>query len=85
MLYFLVKDHGFLDGNKRIAATLFVYFLAKNGALRVNNRLRIDDLSLAALTLLIAESKAEEKDLILSFTLGVITARGEEMPRPFAL
>lgn len=85
LLYFLVKDHGFLDGNKRIAATLFVYFLAKNGALRVNNRLRIDDLSLAALTLLIAESKAEEKDLILSFTLGVITARGEEMPRPFAL
>jgi prophage maintenance system killer protein/DNA-binding XRE family transcriptional regulator len=84
LLYFLVKDHGFLDGNKRIAATLFVYFLAKNNALRVNGRLRIDDLSLAALTLLIAESKAEEKDLILSFTLGVITAAGEEKPRPFA-
>lgn len=83
LLYFLVKDHGFLDGNKRIAATLFVYFLMKNNALRVNSRLRIDDLSLAALTLLIAESKAEEKDLILSFALGMITAAGEEAPRSF--
>ena len=84
LLYFLVKDHGFLDGNKRIAATLFVYFLAKNNALRVNGRLRIDDISLAALTLLIAESKAEEKDLILSFTLGIITAAGEETASSFA-
>lgn len=72
LLYFLVKDHGFLDGNKRIAATLFVYFLMKNNALYKNGEKRINDVTLAATTLLIAESHPEEKELILSFTLGII-------------
>jgi prophage maintenance system killer protein len=68
----LVKDHGFLDGNKRIAATLFVYFLKKNGALAPEGDKLISPTTLAATTLLIAESKAEEKDLIIAFTLGII-------------
>jgi len=72
LLYFLVKDHGFLDGNKRIAATLFVYFLKKNGALAPEGDKLIPPTTLAALTLLIAESKPEEKDLILDFSLGII-------------
>jgi prophage maintenance system killer protein len=72
LLYFLVKDHGFLDGNKRIAATLFVYFLKKNGALAPEGDKLISPTTLAATTLLIAESKAEEKDLIIAFTLGII-------------
>lgn len=72
LLYFLTKDHGFLDGNKRIAATLFIYFLMKNNGLYRNGAKRISDVTLAATTLLIAESRAEEKDLIISFTLGLI-------------
>jgi prophage maintenance system killer protein len=72
LLYFLTKDHGFLDGNKRIAATLFIYFLMKNNGLYRNGVKRISDVTLAATTLLIAESRAEEKDLIISFTLGLI-------------
>jgi prophage maintenance system killer protein len=72
LLYFLVKDHGFLDGNKRIAATLFVYFLKRNGALSPEGDKVIPATTLAATTLLIAESHAEEKDLILDFVLGII-------------
>jgi prophage maintenance system killer protein len=72
LLYFLVKDHGFLDGNKRIAATLFIYFLKKNHALYPEGDKKISPTTLAATTLLLAESKAEEMDLIISFTLGII-------------
>jgi hypothetical protein len=72
LLYFLVKDHGFLDGNKRIAATLFIYYLKKNGALAPEGPKTISPTTLAATTLLIAESHPEEMELILSFILGVI-------------
>ena len=65
LLYFLVKNHPFVDGNKRIAATLFLWFLQKNGALyRSDGTKRIADNALVAMTLLIAESRAEEKDLL---------------------
>jgi prophage maintenance system killer protein len=65
LLYFLVKNHPFVDGNKRIAATLFLWFLEKNAALyRPEGIKRIADNALVAMTLLIAESRAQEKDLL---------------------
>ena len=65
LLYFLVKNHPFVDGNKRIAATLFLWFLQKNTALYLSDNIkRIDDKALVATTLLIAESRPEEKDLL---------------------
>jgi len=65
LLYFLVKNHPFVDGNKRIAATLFLWFLQKNAALyRSDGAKRIADNALVAMTLLIAESRPQEKDLL---------------------
>jgi prophage maintenance system killer protein len=65
LLYFLVKNHPFVDGKKRIAATLFLWFLRKNSALyRSDGRKRIAADALVAMTLLIAESRPEEKDLL---------------------
>jgi prophage maintenance system killer protein len=66
LLYFLVKNHAFVDGNKRIGAALFLWFLEKNGALRDRKgERRISDAALVALTLLIAESKPTEKEIIV--------------------
>jgi prophage maintenance system killer protein len=65
LLYFLVKNHPFVDGNKRIAATLFLWFLQKNAALyRSDGTKRIADNALVAMTLLIAESQPQEKNLL---------------------
>jgi len=65
LLYFLVKNHPFVDGNKRIAATLFLWFMEKNAALyRSDGTKRIADNALVAMTLLIAESRPQEKDLL---------------------
>ena len=64
LLYFLVKDHPFYDGCKRIAATLFLEFLNKNHALVKDGKLVLSNDALVAITLLIAESKPEEMDLI---------------------
>jgi prophage maintenance system killer protein len=65
LLYFLIKNHPFVDGNKRIAATLFLWFLEKNAALyRSDGTKRIADNALVAMTLLIAESRPQEKDLL---------------------
>jgi hypothetical protein len=70
LLYFLVKNHPFVDGNKRIAATLFLWFLQKNSALyRSDGTKRIADNPLVAMTLLIAECRPEGKDL-LTLVLG---------------
>lgn len=70
-LYMVVKDHVFIDGNKRIAATLFIYFLQYYGILYKDNEKVIDNNTLTALTILIAESNPKEKrimiDLILNF------------------
>jgi len=67
LLYFIVKNHSFVDGNKRIAAALFICFLHKNGILhRKNGTSRIDNNSLVALTLMIAISKPSEKDAMIS-------------------
>lgn len=65
LLYFLVKNHSFIDGNKRIAAALFLWFLEKNRILyRVDGTKRIAENALVAMTLLIAESRPADKDII---------------------
>ena len=65
LLYFLVKDHPFADGCKRIAATLFINFLYKNGILIRNNRQIISNEALVAVTILTAESNPDEMDIII--------------------
>lgn len=73
LLYLVVKNHSFVDGNKRIAAALFLYFLDKNGLLfRADGTRRISDEGLAALTLLIAVSKPEEKDTMAKIVITVL-------------
>ena len=64
-LYLIVKNHVFIDGNKRIAATLFIYFLNYYDILFKNGKQLIDNNTLAALTLLIAESNPKEKEVII--------------------
>ena len=73
LLYFAIKDHPFTDGNKRIAAFLFVWFLDANGILYAKDgRKRIGDNALVALSLLIAESNPEEKDIIIKVIVNLI-------------
>ena len=72
LLYFLVKNHGFTDGNKRIGAACFLYFLDKNGILYKNSSSIIDNAALFTLTLLIAESKPEEKETMKQVILSVL-------------
>jgi prophage maintenance system killer protein len=75
LLYFLVKDHVFVDGNKRIAAALFLWFMQKNGLLhRPDGSQRIANNALVAMTLLIAESHPREKDLLCSVLVHLIDA-----------
>ncbi len=65
LLYFLVKNHSFMDGNKRIAAALFLWFMAKNGLLyRPDGTRRIAEAALVGITLMIAESHPEQKELL---------------------
>ena len=64
LLYFITKSHSFLDGNKRIAATMFLYFLDRNGVLFADGEKLIDDFTLVALTIMIAESRPEEKEIL---------------------
>ena len=66
LLYFVTKNHSFFDGNKRIAATMFLYFLDKNEALFVDGQKKIEDAALVALTIMIAESRPEEKEMMIS-------------------
>ena len=66
LLYFVTKNHSFLDGNKLIAATMFLYFLDKNQALFTDGKKKIDDATLVALTIMIAESRPEEKEMMVS-------------------
>ena len=66
LLYFVTKNHSFFDGNKRIAATMFLYFLDRNNALFVDEKKKIEDSTLVALTIMIAESRPEEKEMMIS-------------------
>lgn len=72
LLYFVVKNHSFLDGNKRIAATMFLYFLNRNDALFVGGRKSIGDSTLVAVTVMIAESKPEEKDAMVALVMNFL-------------
>ena len=71
-LYLIVKNHVFADGNKRIAATLFIYFLNFYGILYKNGIKVIDNNTLAALTLLIAESNPKEKEIIIDLVMNFL-------------
>ena len=72
LLYFVTKNHSFSDGNKRIAATMFLYFLDKNKALFVEGSKRIADFTLVALTIMIAESKPEEKEMMVNVIMNCL-------------
>ena len=75
LLYFVTKNHSFSDGNKRIAAAMFLYFLDKNGVLFANDEKLIDDHTLVALTIMIAESKPEEKEMMISVIMNCLNSR----------
>ena len=76
LLYLVTKNHSFNDGNKRIAATLFLWFLNNNGILyREDGSKRIADNTLVALTLMIAESKPEEKDVMVKVVVNLINQK----------
>ena len=72
LLYFVTKNHSFSDGNKRIAAAMFLYFLDKNGILFTENGKLIDDHTLVALTIMIAESNPEEKEMMISVIMNCL-------------
>jgi len=76
LLYLVTKNHSFSDGNKRIAATLFLWFLNNNGILyREDGTKRIADNTLVALTLMIAESRTEEKDTMVKVVVNLINQK----------
>jgi len=75
LLYFVVKNHSFSDGNKRIAAGLFIYFLSLNNKLLNDfGTKRIGDNALVAITIMIAESKSEEKDIMVKLVVNLINS-----------
>lgn len=76
LLYLTVKNHSFSDGNKRIAAFLFLWFMEKNGILyRADGTRLLDNNTLVALTLMIAESKTEEKDIMTKVVVNLINKK----------
>ena len=77
LLYFITKNHSFYDGNKRIAASIFIFFLHKNNMLYKDNEKVIDDATLVAMTILIAESKPEEKEVIISLLMSFFNMKEE--------
>ena len=79
LLYLVTKNHSFSDGNKRIAATLFLWFMAGNGILyNPDGTKRIADNTLVALTLMIAESRTEEKDVMVKVVVNLINKNNYE-------
>lgn len=72
LLYFIIKDHPFVDGCKRIAATTFLYFLDMNRILYKNNKKILSDSTLVVLTLLIAESKPQEKEIMINIVMNFL-------------
>jgi prophage maintenance system killer protein len=77
LLYFLIKDHPFADGCKRIAATLFLEFLNKNKRLVKNGKLVISNNTLVAITLLTAESKPDEMEIIINVIMHLLSDNNE--------
>ena len=72
LLYFMIKDHPYADGCKRIAASLFLEFLDKNNALFQDGVKRLSDGTLVAITLMIAESKPDEKDVMVKLVMNLL-------------
>lgn len=73
LLYLVTKNHSFSDGNKRIAAFIFIWFLDQNGILyNTDGSKRIKNNTLVALTLMIAESRTEEKDMMVKVIVNLI-------------
>ena len=72
LLYFMIKDHPFADGCKRIAASLFLEFLNKNNVLFKDGQKTISDGALVALTLMIAESRPDEKDIMVALVMNIL-------------
>ena len=72
LLYFITKNHSFTDGNKRIAAMVFLYFLDKNGMLFTEEGKIIEDNTLVAITIMIAESKPEEKEAMVNLVMNFL-------------
>ncbi len=78
LLYFVTKDHAFVDGNKRIAASLFLWFLEKNGVLYLSEgERRISEAGLVALTLMIAESRPADKEIIIRIVIRLLQGRAD--------
>ena len=73
LLYFMIKDHPYADGCKRIAASLFLEFLVRNNALYKDGQKRISDGALVAITLMIAESEPKEKDIMVHLVMNLLT------------
>ena len=71
-MYLITKNHVFIDGNKRIAATLFIYFLDFYNILYINNKQVIDNNTLVAITILIAESNPKEKDILIDLVMNLL-------------
>ena len=72
-LYLIIKNHTFIDGNKRIAATLFIYFLDFYNILYIDDRQVIDNNTLVAMTLLIAQSNPKEKDILVDLVMNFLS------------
>ena len=72
LLYFVTKNHSFYDGNKRIAATMFLYFLDKNNVLFIDGEKLIDDHTLVALTIMIAESRPDEMEMMITVVMNCL-------------
>lgn len=71
-MYLITKNHVFIDGNKRIAATLFIYYLNYYDILYKNNKQVIDNNTLVAMTLLIAESNPKEKEILIDLVMNFL-------------
>lgn len=83
LLYFVIKDHPFADGNKRIGSLLFLKYLDRNGRLTGSDgKPRFDDRALVALALLIAESDRKQKDLMVRLVISLLDDRSEERSAP---
>lgn len=72
LLYFLIKDHSFVDGCKRIGASIFLEFLNKNKHLIIDGKQIISDSALVAITLMIAESRPEEKETMVKLVMNFL-------------
>ncbi|MFW5607556.1 MAG: type II toxin-antitoxin system death-on-curing family toxin, partial [Campylobacter hyointestinalis] len=73
LLYYIIKDHPFSDGNKRIGAFMFILFLSKNSLLyKPNKELKINDNALTALALMTAKSEPNQKDIIIKLIVNLL-------------